>query len=81
MDFTSPVSVVLSSTFSFREVEPSSAKVMTSLDGSRRSHFGHLFQLISVGMTIRFLDTGFCMSIDGSTVSLREHVGKTEKPL
>ena len=34
MDFTSPVSVVSSSTFSLREVEPSSAKAMTSLDGS-----------------------------------------------
>jgi len=42
-DFTSPVSVVSSSTFSLREVEPSSAEAMTSLDGSCRSHFGCLF--------------------------------------
>jgi len=73
--------VVLSSTFSFREVELSSAEAMTSLDGSRRSHFRRLFQIISVGMTIGFSDMGFCTSIDGSTVSLREHVGKTEKQL
>jgi len=80
-DFTSPVSVVSSSTFSFREVEPSSAEAMTSLDGSRHSHFGRLFRTISVGTTIGFLDTGFCTSMDGSTVSLRENVGKTEKQL
>jgi len=43
MDFTSPVSVVSSSTFSLREVEPSSAEAMTRLDGGCRSHFGHLF--------------------------------------
>jgi len=79
MDFTSPVSVVSSSTFSFREVELSSTEAMTNLDGSRCSHVGHLFQIISVGMTVGFSDTGFCMSIDGSTVSLRDHVGKTEK--
>jgi len=54
---------------------------MTSLDGSRRSHFGRLFRTISVGVTIGFSDMEFCMSIDGSTVSLREHVGKTEKQL
>jgi len=81
MDFTSPVSVVSSSTFSFREVEPSSAEAMTSLDGSRHSHFGHLFRTLSIGMTIGSSDMGFCTSIDGSTVSLREHVGKTEKQL
>jgi len=80
-DFTSPVSVVSSSTFSLREVKPSSAEAMTSLDGSCRSHFGHLFRTISIGVTIGFLDMGFCMSVDGSTVSLREHVGKTEKQL
>jgi len=80
-DFTSPVSVVSSSTFSLREVEPSSAEAMTSLDGSRHSHFRHLFRTISVGVTIRFLDMGFCTSMDGSTVSLTEHVGKTEKQL
>jgi len=78
---TSPVSVVSSSTFSFREVEPSSTEAMTSLDGSCRSHFGCLFQTISIGMTIGFLGTEFCTSIDGSTVSLREHVGKTENRL
>ena len=81
MDFTSPVSVVSSSTFSLREVERSSAEAMTSLDGSRRPHFGCLFRTISVGVTIGFSDMGFCTSIDGSTVSLREHVGKTEKQL
>jgi len=54
---------------------------MTSLDGSRRSHFGCLFQVISIRTTIRFSDTEFCMSMDGSTVSLTEHVGKTEKQL
>jgi len=80
-DFTSPVSVVSSSTFNFREVELSSTEAMTSLDGSCCSHFGRLFQIISVGMTIGFSDMGFCMSIDGSTVSLWEHVGKTEKHL
>jgi len=80
-DFTSPVSVVSSSTFSLREVEPSSADAMTSLDGSCRSHFGHLFRVISVGMAVGFSDTEFCTSVDGSTVSLREHVGKTEKQL
>jgi len=72
-----PVSVVSSSTL--REMELSSADTMTSLDGSCRSHFGCLFQTISVGVTIGFSDMGFCTSIDGSTVSLREHVGKTEK--
>ena len=74
MDFTSPVSVVSSSTFSLREVEPSSADAMTSLDGSCRSHFGRLFQVISTGTTVRFSDMEFCTSVDGSTVSLREHV-------
>jgi len=54
---------------------------MTSLDGSRRSHFGRLFQIISIGTTIGFSDTEFCTSMDGSTVSLTEHVGKTEKQL
>ena len=80
-DFTSPVSVVSSSTFSLREVEPSSADAMTSLDGSHRSHFGRLFRVISIGMTVGFSDMEFCMSVDGSTVSLREHIGKTEKQL
>ena len=65
----------------FGEVEPSSADAMTSLDGSRRSHFGRLLRVISVGMTVGFLDTEFCTSVDGSTVSLREHAGKTEKRL
>ena len=80
-DFTSRVSVVTSSTFSLREVEPSSTEAMTSLDGSHRSHFGCLFWVISDGAKIRFSDTGFCMSMDGSTVPLTEHVGKTEKQL
>jgi len=78
-DFTSPVSVVSSSTFSLSEVELSSAEAMTSLDGSRHSHFGCLFRTISIATTIVFLDMGFCTSMDGSTVSLTEHVGKTEK--
>jgi len=79
-DFTSPVSVVSSSTFSFREVEPSSTKAMTSLDGRSHSHFERLFQVISIGTTIGFSDMEFCKSMDGSTVSsLTEHVGKTEK--
>ena len=52
-----PVSVVSSSTL--REMELSSADTMTSLDGSCRSHFGRLFQTISIGVTIRFLDMGF----------------------
>jgi len=74
--------VVSSSTFSLREVEPSSAEAMTSLDGSRRSHFGHLFRVISIRTTVGFSDMEFCMSMDGSTVSsLTEHVGKTEKQL
>ena len=80
-DFTSPVSVVSSSTFSLREVEPSSADAMISLDGSHHSHFWRLFRVISIGMTVGFSDTEFCTSVDGSTVSLREHVGKTEKRL
>ena len=80
-DFTSSVSVVSSSTFRMREVELSSTDAMTSLDGSRRSHFGCLFQVISIGMTVGFSDTEFCTSVDGSTVSLREHIGKTEKRL
>jgi len=42
---------------------------------------GAYFQAISVRTTIGFLDMGFCTSIDGSTVSLTEHVGKTEKQL
>ena len=70
-----------SSTFSLREVEPSSADTMTSLDGSRRSHFGHLFRVISARTTVGFLDMEFCTSVDGSTVLLMEHVGKTEKRL
>jgi len=78
-DFTSPVSVVSSSTFNFREVEPSSADTMTSLDGSCCSHFGRLFRVISTRTTVRFSDMEFCTSVDGSTVSLREHIGKTEK--
>jgi len=78
-DFTSPVSVVSSSTFSLREAEPSSAEAMTSLDGSCCSHFGHLFRVISVGATVGFSDMEFFTSMDGSTVSsLTEHVGKTE---
>ena len=80
-DFTSPVSVVSSSTSSLSEVEPSSTEAMTSLDGSRHSHFGRLFQTISIRTTIRFLDMGFCTSMDGSTVSLTEHVGQTVKQL
>jgi len=36
---------------------------------------------MSIGTIIVFLDTGFCTSMDGSTVSLTEHVGKTEKQL
>jgi len=72
---------VSSSTFSLREVELSSADAMTSLDGSRRSHFGYLLRVISVGTMIKFLDTEFCTSMDGSTVSLTEHVGQTVKQL
>ena len=80
-DFTSPVSVVSSSTFSLRGVEPSSAEAMMNLDGSCPSHFGCLFQAISIRTTIGFSDTGFFTSIDGSTVSLTEHIGKTEKKM
>jgi len=32
-------------------------------------------------MTVGFSDMEFCTSVDGSTVSLREHIGKTEKRL